>query len=94
MSAWGPLDNLLRAYGDLQARLQTAEADLAAAREREQRLVKALSWYADEDNYDENHAPGRDAFYGWTFDLGARARAAIGAAAPSAVAQKPRGEGA
>lgn len=41
-------------------------------------LRDTLAWYADEENYNDEHAPGCKSFlFDWTFDLGARARKAL-----------------
>jgi hypothetical protein len=43
-----------------------------------ERYREALAWYADEANYNDDHAPGCKSFmFDWTFDRGARARAAL-----------------
>lgn len=77
MSIFGPLDNLLQENAQLQA-------DLAAAREREQRLMTVI-----EDAVQVGEMQGEDfRLMPWS-----TLSAAIAAAAPAAVAQEPRGEG-
>lgn len=77
MTVWGPLDNLLQENAQLQA-------DLAAAREREQRLMTVI-----EDAVQVGEMQGEDfRLMPWS-----TLSAAIAAAAPAAVAQEPRGEG-
>jgi hypothetical protein len=45
-----------------------------------ERLRAALAWYADEANYNDDHAPGCKSFmFDWTFDRGERARKSLAA---------------
>lgn len=51
--------------------------EYAALRDENKRLREALEWYACEDNYDDEHAPGTRDFIGYRYDRGAKARAVI-----------------
>jgi len=41
------------------------------------RLTKALEWYADEANYDDDNAPGMHHWVSFDYDRGERARKAL-----------------
>lgn len=53
-------------------------------------LRKALEWYADHDNYDEDHAPVVRGFLSSVFDEGARAKHALNADNEAADADSER----
>lgn len=83
MSVWGPLDNLLHENAALRL-------DLAAAREREQRLEVALAGLVEAIRSDRSYGDP----WSWSQLKQAMtsADAALAAAAPAAVAREPRGE--
>lgn len=77
---WCKLRSQQAAYQDMLAGSYATIADL---RERVRVLEAALEWYADESNYDDDHAPGTPEpnvpreYAGWDADCGERARAAL-----------------
>ena len=49
----------------------------AALQAKVERYEAALKWYADSDNYDDEHAPFRKCLWGEAYDNGTKARQAL-----------------
>ena len=73
------VETLLTQLRDSKVALAASQARERALVERVREVTAALEWYANEDNYDDDHAPVVRGFIGDTYDLGRRARAILAA---------------
>ena len=82
--AWGNTESGAHAFGwangysARDAAVGQLSEDVRRLSIENERLRKALEWYADRSNYDENHAPLNRGLLSSYFDEGNRARHALG----------------